>query len=88
VVFAGYQLAGAGGFEPPNGGIKILCLTSWLRPNQPGRLPGTPLRGNQRLACDNSEHSDNSSDLSRDCGAVESTKNKTSSATAFGVKGI
>ena len=25
-------LAGAGGFEPPNGGIKIRCLTTWLRP--------------------------------------------------------
>lgn len=31
------QLAGAGGIEPPNGGIKIRCLTAWLRPNwQPG----------------------------------------------------
>jgi hypothetical protein len=26
-------LAGAGGFEPPDGGIKIRCLTTWLRPN-------------------------------------------------------
>ena len=26
-------MAGAGGFEPPNGGIKIRCLTTWLRPN-------------------------------------------------------
>ncbi len=26
-------LAGAGGFEPPHGGIKIRCLTAWLRPN-------------------------------------------------------
>jgi hypothetical protein len=26
-------LAGAGGFEPPYGGIKIRCLTTWLRPN-------------------------------------------------------
>src|SRR6185437_14731399 len=25
-------LAGAPGFEPGNGGIKIRCLTSWLRP--------------------------------------------------------
>src|SRR6187399_2012881 len=25
-------LAGAGGFEPPHGGIKIRCLTTWLRP--------------------------------------------------------
>ena len=28
-------LAGAGGFEPPNGGIKIRCLTTWLRPKTP-----------------------------------------------------
>ena len=27
------RLAGAGGFEPPNAGIKIRCLTTWLRPN-------------------------------------------------------
>ena len=27
-------LAGAGGFEPPYGGIKIRCLTTWLRPNR------------------------------------------------------
>jgi hypothetical protein len=26
-------LAGAGGFEPPHGGIKIPCLTTWRRPN-------------------------------------------------------
>ena len=26
------RLAGAGGFEPPYGGIKIRCLTTWLRP--------------------------------------------------------
>jgi hypothetical protein len=26
------KLAGAGGFEPPYGGIKIRCLTTWLRP--------------------------------------------------------
>src|SRR5450631_1022643 len=25
-------LAGAGGFEPPHGGIKIHCLTTWRRP--------------------------------------------------------
>src|SRR6185436_12801781 len=30
-------LAGAGGIEPPNGGIKIRCLTAWLRPNRPER---------------------------------------------------
>jgi hypothetical protein len=28
-------LAGAPGFEPGNGGIKIRCLTTWLRPNLP-----------------------------------------------------
>src|SRR2546421_6678335 len=28
-------LAGAGGIEPPNGGIKIRCLTTWLRPIRP-----------------------------------------------------
>src|SRR5437899_10054849 len=28
------ELAGAGGFEPPYGGIKIRCLTTWLRPNR------------------------------------------------------
>jgi hypothetical protein len=27
------QLAGAEGFEPPNGGIKTRCLTTWRRPN-------------------------------------------------------
>lgn len=27
------ELAGAGGFEPPHGGIKIPCLTTWRRPN-------------------------------------------------------
>ena len=33
-------VAGAGGFEPPNAGIKIRCLTTWLRPNAPGNGPG------------------------------------------------
>src|SRR5580704_13546565 len=28
-----YWLAGAPGIEPGNGGIKIRCLTAWLRPN-------------------------------------------------------
>jgi hypothetical protein len=31
------MLAGAGGFEPPHGGIKIRCLTTWLRPIRTGR---------------------------------------------------
>jgi hypothetical protein len=34
-------LAGAPGFEPGNGGIKIRCLTSWRRPNAPEIQPGT-----------------------------------------------
>jgi hypothetical protein len=32
-------LAGAPGFEPGNGGIKIRCLTTWLRPNCAVGLP-------------------------------------------------
>ena len=28
------SMAGAPGFEPGNGGIKIRCLTTWLRPNR------------------------------------------------------
>ena len=32
-------LAGAPGFEPGNGGIKIRCLTTWLRPNTVGLAP-------------------------------------------------
>src|SRR5205823_7488357 len=42
-------LAGAGGFEPPYGGIKIRCLATWLRPNDAvaGKLPGMPLAGNK-----------------------------------------
>ncbi len=31
-------LAGAGGFEPPHGGIKIPCLTTWRRPNSVERF--------------------------------------------------
>ena len=34
-------VAGAGGFEPPYGGIKIRCLTTWRRPNiVPCIMPG------------------------------------------------
>ena len=29
-----HEMAGAGGFEPPHGGIKIRCLTTWRRPNR------------------------------------------------------
>ena len=40
-------LAGAPGFEPGNGGIKIRCLTTWLRPTSAARrrawrLPAAP----------------------------------------------
>src|ERR1700726_1743679 len=35
-------LAGAGGFEPPHGGIKIHCLTTWRRPNRRLRKPAGP----------------------------------------------
>ena len=43
------RLAGAGGFEPPNGGIKIRCLTAWLRPTGPGEatLSAKPPAGNK-----------------------------------------
>jgi hypothetical protein len=52
------QRAGAGGFEPPNAGIKIRCLTTWLRPNGTCPRRGTDItkggrgfqrRGNTRL---------------------------------------
>src|SRR5205823_6066344 len=47
-------VAGAGGIEPPNGGIKIRCLTAWLRPNRairktPGRVAGAVSSGNVGL---------------------------------------
>ena len=35
-------LAGAPGIEPGNGGIKIRCLTAWLRPNRDCLLRVTP----------------------------------------------
>jgi hypothetical protein len=34
-------MAGAGGFEPPHGGIKIRCLTTWLRPIRRRACPPT-----------------------------------------------
>src|SRR5262245_52196709 len=44
------RLAGALGFEPRNGGTKIRCLTTWLRPNR--GLPSTrnlqPFQGGGR----------------------------------------
>jgi hypothetical protein len=43
---SGQILAGAGGFEPPHGGIKIHCLTTWRRPNRPVRkAAGRAFRG-------------------------------------------
>ena len=33
------NLAGAPGFEPGDGGIKIRCLTTWLRPSSVGKAP-------------------------------------------------
>src|SRR3569832_619329 len=40
-----YCLAGAPGFEPGNGGIKIRCLTTWLRPNTAREYAAGPLKG-------------------------------------------
>src|SRR6266699_2825273 len=42
-------LAGAPGFEPGNGGIKIRCLTTWLRPN--GRLRACPIPSESGHEC-------------------------------------
>ena len=48
-----FALAGAGGFEPPHGGIKIHCLTTWRRPNgrkmEEGRRPPRLRFGNAGL---------------------------------------
>ena len=47
------RVAGAGGFEPPHGGIKIHCLTAWRRPIMPssGRtIVGTARACNGELA--------------------------------------
>jgi hypothetical protein len=46
-------VAGAGGFEPPYGGIKIRCLTAWLRPNAPqgGYRPGGKRPDNSSRSC-------------------------------------
>jgi hypothetical protein len=38
------ELAGAGGFEPPHDGIKIRCLTTWLRPNARDGCPSRSSR--------------------------------------------
>jgi hypothetical protein len=48
-------LAGAGGFEPPHGGIKIHCLTTWRRPTGPEAVPLLPrgiLRPRRCIAAD------------------------------------
>src|SRR5262245_36540332 len=56
IAFQEFKLAGAGGLEPPNGGIKIRCLTTWLRPirrlSAPPRCADHSGRNcaNQRLA--------------------------------------
>ncbi len=42
-------MVGAGGIEPPNGGIKIHCLTAWLRPKSQEKGYSGSLRGLQRL---------------------------------------
>ena len=38
-------VAGAGGFEPPYGGIKIRCLTAWRRPSAAPQESRVPRRG-------------------------------------------
>ena len=47
LIYQEFLLAGAEGFEPPYRGIKIRCLTTWLRPNRLGRLTGRPPAGNK-----------------------------------------
>ena len=49
-------MAGAGGFEPPYGGIKIRCLTAWRRPNSP--LPENPsaMRADHRATAASSQY--------------------------------
>jgi hypothetical protein len=41
--FVNSSVAGAPGFEPGNGGIKIRCLTTWLRPIRTAGLPAAAL---------------------------------------------
>ena len=47
LIYQEFVLAGAGGFEPPYRGIKIRCLTTWLRPKRLCRLTGRPPAGNR-----------------------------------------
>src|SRR5262245_41928909 len=42
---AARSLAGAPGFEPGNGGIKIRCLTTWLRPKARAEHTGSTRAG-------------------------------------------
>ena len=46
-------LAGAGGFEPPYGGIKIRCLTTWRRPNGDRIRPARGRTIEAEVACRN-----------------------------------
>ena len=46
----GECVAGAGGFEPPYGGIKIRCLTAWRRPNAPANRRARTIEG-EPLPC-------------------------------------
>ena len=46
-----FWLAGAGGIEPPNGGIKIRCLTAWLRPNRQEVNRSWTVEGKVLLSC-------------------------------------
>ena len=43
------RLAGAGGIEPPNAGIKIRCLTAWRRPIRGRAIAASNADGNRLL---------------------------------------
>jgi hypothetical protein len=43
------SVAGAPGFEPGNGGIKIRCLTTWLRPIAPSDCRSAPFAARDSL---------------------------------------
>ena len=42
------KLAGVEGFEPPNGGIKTRCLTTWRHPNNTRTSRDRRQRRNER----------------------------------------
>src|SRR3954452_10043750 len=42
------EVAGAGGFEPPNTGSKVPRLTAWPRPRNIRETPREPLRANYK----------------------------------------